>query len=120
MTTTKRRLQLRYIARADFRKSEATNYATVPPLARRSDDDCVLFISAKGDQLMFVFPSLKFDTAIGEHTVLHSERLRIMSGGKKWNPLMLQNYADAVGITLIGIKSFEEHYRRIAAEKGRK
>jgi len=44
-----------------------------------------------------------------------SVRLRLT--GSHWNPLMLQNYAEACGIELMGIKRFEEHYERLRKEK---
>ncbi len=44
--------------------------------------------------------------------VIASTRWRIPEGGT-WHPLMLGNYAKAVGIKLEGVRIFEEHYREI-------
>jgi hypothetical protein len=50
--------------------------------------------------------------------VLRSVRLRMTSG--EWNPNMLQNYANAVGLTLNGRERFETIYNRILKEKEKK
>jgi len=50
--------------------------------------------------------------------VVDSRRLRISGGA--WSPLMLQNYANAVGLNLVGIKRFEQLYDESrAAKKGK-
>ena len=43
--------------------------------------------------------------------VLSSRRLRIST---KWNPLMLANYAERVGLKLEGLKRFETYYQELS------
>ena len=48
-------------------------------------------------------------TALSTTYVLSSQLYRILGGGT-WNPHMLQNYANEVGIVLEGIPRFEKYY----------
>lgn len=101
----------------DFRKSEETNFNALKkarklPVLRKGEG--VLFISKKKNQIVFVTPEVEFDSTNGVGydvtvTVLASKRFRIR--GSTWSPLMLANYAEAVGLTLQGIKRFEWHYQ---------
>ena len=104
-------LRLRYIGTVDFRASEMTNYLLAireqPSLAKLKKDDAVLFLSRKGDQLIFVHGFSMTNGQKGAIRFLRSERLRLDGG--VWDALMLQNYARMVGIHLMGIKTFEEH-----------
>jgi len=106
-------MRLRYIERADFRKSEQTNFVEVQRRQKLElgAKDVVMLISTKGNQLVFVHGFDQYQNGVTRQ-ILRSERLRLTSG--TWNPLMLANYAESVGIKIDGIKRFEEHYKALA------
>jgi hypothetical protein len=124
-------MRLKLIAQVDFRKNEHTNYLE-QALAKQGKKsrkkfalkpgEVVCLVSSSGNQIVFVYnPGSVTDGHADfsvERKVLHSERLRLTSGGR-WNPMMLANYAREVGIKLEGIKSFEEHYARMGDERRR-
>lgn len=110
-------MRLRYVETVHFGKSELTNFLDLvrrrpefmqaKSKARLGSDDVVLFVSRIGNQLMFLHG---FD-AFQETQVLRSLRLRINSG--RWNPLMLVNYAKAVGLDIQGLKAYEDHVKKL-------
>lgn len=116
------RLRLKAISQdVDFRSTELAIFEKY----RRSKDfagdprtgEAYLFVSKSGTQLLWV---LHYEAKV---QVLNRDRRRIESlkmrvSGGYWNPLMLQNYANDLGIELEGIKRFEEvfyqtHKRKI-------
>lgn len=110
-----RLVRLRYIYRCPFTKSEKTNFAEAAdawaqassePL-RLGPDDVVLLVSSRGDQLIFVSGYIHWNSAGQSLSALESWRLRLDG---PWNPLMLADYAKERGLSLIGIKTFAEHY----------
>jgi len=104
-------MRLKHIETVDFRSSERTTFdalcALRPHLRRMRHDDVVLLRSRRGDQLQFVWA---WDIIDGTR-VLRSQRLRL---DKKtpWNPLMLADYANTIGLELAGIKTFKQHMER--------
>src|ERR1700690_4091723 len=103
-------MRLRFVEEVSFGKSEQTNFlefsAKNESLAKNlSSEDAILFVSKTGNQLVFIHGFTVLDS---KTKVLSSRRLRL-SGGK-WNPLRLANYATEVGVTLDGIKRFEQYY----------
>ncbi len=115
-------MRLKFVTYADFRSNENTlakQYSQETSKLR--PNECVLFISKKGDQLRFVFrPEGFLDLSKGgsSHTILQSRLYRILYGGT-WSPLMLKNYAQKVGLDLEGLKSFEEHYSDMQEKKAK-
>lgn len=106
----KMRMRLRYVAECSFNASEATNFYGVVPKSVRSQmrgNDVACLVSKTGNQLCFVYS----DKKTGPATALASARLRL-SGRAPWNPLMLADYANAVGIELEGIKKLEQHLEK--------
>jgi hypothetical protein len=111
------RLKLRRVVDpADFRLSEASNMKILqsedPDLvASLKGDECVLFVSGRGDQLVFVYGFRHFADLSGkvaiDRIVLPSRRYRIIGGGE-WNPKKLANYAADVGIELEGRRKYDE------------
>lgn len=108
-----RDLRLKLIAEVDFRKSEETNFleleksGKVPNLKK---GEGVLLISKSKNQIVFVekFERFTAENRVGRSVdvcVVPSQRFRIR--GSKWNPLMLQNYAEKAGFNIVGIKRFE-------------
>ena len=110
--TTNTTLRLKLIVEADFRKTEATNWqekaaaGELPPLKA---GEVVCFVSGNRSQVVFVQAPTDFHTAGGlDAKVYASRRLRLDRGA--WNPLMLADYAEQVGLRLDGLKKFKEHY----------
>lgn len=127
-----RLMRLKLIVQADFRKSEYTNYIEQSGPAKKNgkgkkkqlvlkSGEVVCLVSSRGDQIIFVYHMDRVredEPHSEERSVLHSERLRLTGGGR-WNPMMLGNYALQVGIRLEGIKLFEQHYDEMAEERKR-
>lgn len=106
-------MRLRYIEAVDFRKSEYHNFMDIQKRAKLdlSKDDCILLISHGGNQLIFVYGFANLQNGYSGRQVLRSERYRLLRG--TWEPMMLADYAEQVGIKLEGIKKFEEHYKHL-------
>ena len=110
------------VQNVDFRQSELTNYEAFRRTKRFQGDpklgEAYLLISTTGNQLVWI---LKYEADV---TVFQTERRRIESlrfriSGGYWNPLMLANYAEEVGIDLVGIKRFEEAFAEMREAKRR-
>ena len=106
-------MKLRVIVKADFRRSEWTNYHQLirkRPELRLRNRDVICFISSREDQVIFVSPTVEMTTGKGETaTVMDSRRLRIPFG--EWNSLMVADYASMVGIRLEGLKNYSRYYK---------
>lgn len=124
-----RLLRLKYIERADFRKNEHTNFIETSVVKRGKKmqkraplkpGEVACLVSSSGNQVIFVYAPLHVPEKEGrgatERPALHSERLRLTGGGR-WSPHMLGNYAAQVGIRLEGIQLFEDHYDEMARER---
>ena len=113
-----RDLRLKLITHADFRKSEETNFLLLEKqgkLPRLRKGEGVLFISKQENQLVFVEKVDEFEVENSQGKIIHarviaSQRFRIR--GTKWNPLMLQNYAERAGFSIPGIKRFETYMQK--------
>lgn len=103
-------MRLVAIHRAHFGRSEHTNFEAVKRGLKLSlkKDHVVCLVSYTGNQMCFVYG---YEEQNGGPTVLRSTRLRLIDRGA-WNPMMLGNYARKVGLTLDGIKLFEDYYKR--------
>lgn len=115
-------MKLKYIYRGDFRKNEVTLLEEARKEAgslRLTRDDCLLVVSYSRKLLRFIFGFEELSSGKKTVEVLPSKTHRIIRGGA-WNPLMLQDYAEAVGIQLDHLKKFKDHYKRITAEKRRR
>ena len=113
-----RDVRLRKVVTADFRKNEATNWQLLEdegeiPRGLKADD-VICMLSHTQTQIVFVRPP--YEHAINGKVikVTASQRLRIAGGS--WNPLLLANYAEDVGLRLVGLPKFEEHYRAVREE----
>lgn len=120
-------MRLRRVFTADFRKTEATLLAEAQAEVenlRLGRDDCILFISHNGKIMRFVFGFLEHDmvnasgkVVAGKQTkVLPSKTYRITEGGT-FNPHMLANYAQELGLELAHLKKFDAHLKRELAER---
>ncbi len=116
------RLKLKEIIRVRFNKSEETNFDEVwmsrayrAIVRALKSDECLCFISPHMNQLIFVhgYVEMRSRKTKRRWVVLASRRFRVKRRPGLQNhfePLMLANYARAVGIELIGLKLFEEYY----------
>lgn len=94
----------------DFRKSELTNYEihrrSLPPLGSQ---EAFLFVSRSENQLVWILNFGDTTTANGKLAeIIDSRRWRLTRG--TWNPDMLYDYAEEIGIELINKKSFREKF----------
>lgn len=109
-------MRLRLIRSVTFGRSEDTNYEAVKSGLRgiKLDRyDVVLLVSKTESQVMFVYQPTEIELRPGRKSeVLRSIRLRLRGKGA-WNPYMIANYAEEVGIKLEGIKTFQEHYEKL-------
>lgn len=110
-------MRLMHIETVDFRLSEATNYILLldryPNLSKLGANDVVLLRSRSGDQLVFLHGfQYVSDGVKSPRIMLRSEKLRLMDK-ETWNPLMLSDYAEQVGIRLDGIRKFEAHLKEM-------
>jgi len=100
------RLRLKAVIQCSFVRSEASNLALFRKEGHYPGDlrkgEAFLFIAKGMNQVVFIFKTFKVEG----RTVVDSRRLRLDGG--TWNPMMLQNYANAVGINLAGVKRFEQ------------
>lgn len=109
-------MRLRAIETVSFRNSERTNYDKWAKAGGTlASGDVVLFVSLGGEQLVFVSKPVQINMTahggVGTREVLFSQRLRVAGG--TWNPLMLANYAEQVGLQLDGLPRFEAYYRKL-------
>ncbi len=114
---------LRYIYRADFRKSEATLLEEAKLIVdnlRLQKGDCLMLLSGTEKVIKFVFGYLEDRAEMAVDRVgkplknppkiLHSKTYRITGGGT-FHPLMLANYAEEMGINLKGLKKLQTYLR---------
>ncbi len=103
----------------DFRKTELTNYDTFSRSrsfpGQLSANEVYLFISKSGNQLVWILNMSEVDAprpnkrGRTNRRMIDSRKWRI-EGGTSWSPMMLQNYAQDVGLDLVGFKRFEDLY----------
>lgn len=117
VSTADREFTLHAVVEGDFRKNEATLYKEWLKGSKNVEptdaDSVVLFLSRTQNQMVFVhgYDTLSTPYPKPKRTVLWSERLRLDRG--TWNPLMLVNYAELVGLHLVGLKRFEDFYKKL-------
>ncbi len=103
----------------DFRKNELTNYDAYAKAKRLKKNplkanEVLLFISRSGNQLVWVLNVGEIETKNKNRRghfgrrMIDTRRWRIEGGC--WNPAMLQNYANEVGLELVGFRRFEAKY----------
>lgn len=96
----------------DFRSSEMSNYDHLvkkkhfagPPGKR----EVYLMVSKSGDQLLWILNVNTIGRNGNGREVFDTRRWRLRRGS--WAPYMLENYANAVGLSLVGFKRFEDSY----------
>jgi len=119
-TNDKTHLRLKAVIQCDFGRSEANNlklYRLQPHYpGDLASGEAFLFFSKTGNQVIFVFrdPTIEFEGDETRH-VTDSRRLRLDGG--TWSPYMLQNYANLVGLHLVGIKRFEQVHAEMQERK---
>lgn len=112
-----RKMHLRLVTKADFRKNEVSQLQEHQyQVGNLKPGDVICFISKTGAMMRFVFRPETYENLtpargnrINTHTVVESRLYRITGGGT-WNPLMIKNYAREVDIELVGLRLFEEYF----------
>ena len=104
------RVRLKAVVACSFQRSEATNLALFQQEDFYPGDlrtgEAFLLVSKMNNQVVFVMRNPR-EVEAGKK-VLDTRRLRLDRG--TWNPHMLQNYANEVGLHLVGFKRFEQIY----------
>ena len=104
------RLRLKGVVQCSFTRSEDTNLKLYRQMTHYPGDlqpgEAFLFLARGGDQVVFVFADTSVDFGGVKREVIDSRKLRLRTG--TWSPYMLQNYANMVGLELVGIKRFEQ------------
>jgi hypothetical protein len=102
----------------DFRSSEQSNYEYYrkkkhfpgPP----GKHEVYLLVSKSGNQLIWILNVGEVGKNGSQREVFDSRRWRLRRGS--WSPHMLENYANAVGLSLVGFKRFEDSYAESRAK----
>jgi len=120
MSKKLKQLRLKGVIQCSFQRSEATNLALFRQEGHYPGDldtgEAFLFIAKGGNQVIFIFcEPLTFQDGSKTRRITDSRRLRLDGGS--WSPYMLQNYAEAVGLHLVGIKRFEQVHDEMAKAK---
>lgn len=104
-------MRLRLVAVVDFRRGVPTHVQELRSINRwptLGDRDVVLLISQTRSQLAFVYHDEKVHSSTGGDRVAVAHLRLQLDKSTPWNPLMLKNYAEKVGLDLLGLKKFEE------------
>lgn len=101
------RLRLLGIQFVSFRYSDITNWDKFRASPRfqglpKGGRECYLLVSYRGDQLMFVMGELMIEG----RRALDTRRLRLE--GRPWSMARISEYAEAVGLKLIGVGGLKE------------
>lgn len=115
------RVRLRYIMRGDFRKSEETlNNEAMKEIRdlKLGKNDAICMLSSSGKVMRFVFGFLEDDMIDARGNIVQDKRTKILPSRQyritqhgTFNPLMLANYAEAMGLELTEIKRFESYVK---------
>ncbi len=106
------------VEEGSFRNSEKTLFAAWSKSKGNTltgTNDIVIFVSLTRNIMYFVHGHRVVRGSDSITKVLWSEKLRLDTGDT-WNPLMLVNYAERVGLKLVGLKRFEEFYKKLTDE----
>jgi hypothetical protein len=116
----------RYVLKAikfdvDFRSSEVSNYDELvrrkhfpgPPGKR----EVYLMVSRSGNQLVWILNAGQVGKNGEAREVFDTRRWRLRRGS--WSPHMLENYANSVGLSLVGFKRLETSYAESREAKKR-
>jgi len=104
------RLRLKGVIQCNFARSEANNLTLYRQMGHFPGElqagEAFLFLAKGGNQVLFFFADKQVDFAGVSRQVIDSRKLRLTTG--TWDAYMLQNYANMVGLDLVGIKRFEQ------------
>jgi hypothetical protein len=109
-------MRLKFVQKVSFRSSEQSNWLAFTRshrdvAATLREGDAICFLSQGEDQIVFVHGFDAWEDEAGKTVqVLATSRLRIST---KWDPLMLANYAEKVGLRLDGLKRFEDYFKEL-------
>lgn len=96
----------------DFRSSEMANYDHLVKKKHFPGNpgrrEVYLMVSRSGNQMVWVLNVGAFGKNGDQREVVDTRRWRLRRG--TWSPHMLENYANAIGLSLVGFKRFEQSY----------
>lgn len=114
------KITLRFVGTADFRHNDSSQLDEVIKAVGKNlrPSECGILVSKGGKILRFVFGMVEHEmvNSAGRPTagrvtkVVPSRTYRIVDGGT-FNPYMLQNYANDLGIELAHLKRLEAHLK---------
>lgn len=103
-------MKFRLLEKVSFRASTKTMWQDLlraHPRLRLSDDEVVVFLSQREDNLRLVYGYLELDDG---STVLRSRELRLTQGS--WDVLKLKDYANRAGMRITDWSVFEKALRK--------
>lgn len=105
----------------DFRKSEDTNMSEFKKSRNYPGDlkkgEVFLFVSKSRNLLRWIVNESEI-SAYSKTTALHSWLTRIRNG--TWHDWLLADWAEEVGLELVGIKKFEQRYKEYLKKRSGK
>jgi len=113
-------MKLVHVAEVHFGKKPPTHLEELskkhPKVGSLKDDELVLLISKKNNQLVFVWRDLLLRTNVNAaeadfRTCLRWTQLYLRKG--VFNPYMLVDYAQRVGLRIDNLPTFEQHLDRL-------
>lgn len=116
-------MRLKLIVTVNFQRTESENFHAAMkrnPGLELGPSDVVVMVSLSRQQIVFMYRKQTIELhgyglRKGSADVYHSERLRLSRS--TFNPQMIQNYANQVGLELDGFRRFEEIYESLAEKE---
>ena len=108
-------VRLKEIYETSFARSEMTNYRLWRKETTRSlaAGEALCIVSKTGNQMVFVWKPKLITYGGSNAEAFLSVRIRLDST-KWWDGRMLRNYANQVGLELVGLKRYEQYYAKAA------
>lgn len=104
-------LRLKLVADVNFQHNEADNFNEVikkHKVDQLGPNEVVCLKSLGGAQIVFMYRPREVDLTSGRGTAMIYRSVRLRLTRSTWNPMMLQNYANEVGLVLEGLRRFED------------
>lgn len=116
-------MRLKLIVTVNFQRTEAENFHAAMkrnPGLELGPQDVVCMVSLSRQQIVFMYRKETIDVSgyglrKGTADVFHSERLRLSRS--TFEPKMIQNYANQIGIVLDGFRRFEDIYASLGEKE---
>src|SRR4051812_20077310 len=106
-------MRVKLIKEMDFRRNDQTLYRDIEKEVTLRRNDVACLVSKTRVQILFIHRPVDVDYRgfkVDKTTVYRSIRLRLSHG--TWDPLMLKDYAESVGLELQGLQGIKDVLRR--------